>query len=111
MKNYMFSIKWKAQREVVPLCDPFNLWLIMLNILKDPQNGSISSLWLFPTVWMLIFDEREGSYIFSTVWIPIFDKRLASFILFYSAHMLIIKTAERYFVYYITPKLIFFVFL
>ena len=23
--------------------DLFNLWLIMLNILKDPQNGSISS--------------------------------------------------------------------
>ena len=62
-------------------------------------------------------------YIFSTVWIPIFDKSkdwcylsiLFYFIMSvsvtcYSIVMdveFIIKTTERYFVYFITPKLMF----
>ena len=49
--------------------DPFNLWLIMLNILKDPQNGSISS----PQYGYRYLNKRKGSHIFSTEWIPIFE--------------------------------------
>ena len=65
-----------------------------------------------------MFAKVKGSDIFSTVWIPIFDKRLVSFIYFvvsigvatYSIIVnvaLVIKTSERYFVYFIAPKLMF----